>query len=117
MIRAPLVERGDLLLIDAHRAADPLAEEGVDDALVLDDQIGARRPALEFLVVAQRGHLLGAAAEQREAAEITAVRSEQDDLEILDLAVALQAGPVLDAAVEDFDARAPRARAPPVPIR
>ena len=76
---------------------------GVDDTLGFDDLVGPHDAALELLVGLERADLLLAAPQQGEALEVAAVGRQQGDLEVLDLAVALEPSPVLDALVEYLD--------------
>jgi hypothetical protein len=85
------------------RPGEALIDHCVDDALGLYDQVGPGHPALKLLVDAQRSDLLRTAPQEREALQVAAVRPQQNDLEILDLAVALQSAPVLNALIEDLD--------------
>ena len=83
---------------------------GIEVALGLDDLVGPRDTALELLVGAQCAELILAAAQQREALKVAAVGRQQDHLEVLDLAVALEPSPVLDALVEYLHRRFSRPR-------
>src|SRR5436309_138207 len=98
-----LAEVVDLALVLRHASGDALADQRVDDALGLDDQVSPRGAALELLVGPECAHLILAPAQKREALQITAVGPQQHYLEVLDPAAALEAAPVLHALVEYLD--------------
>ena len=73
------------------------------------------RDALEVLVGTQLRHLVAASADEGKAGEVAAVRCEEDDLEVVDATLLLQATPELDALLKDAQAlrlSAPDGRAP-----
>ena len=85
------------LLVLGHTTGDALADQRTDDTLGFDDLIGANDPAPEFLVCAQRADLLFALAQQGKAPQVAAVGFVCCALEPLDLAVALEPSPILNA--------------------
>ena len=61
------------------------------------------RELRELVAHAKRGELLRIAADENEAAQVTAVRLEEDRLEALDLAVLLERRVLRDRLVEELD--------------
>src|SRR5918994_1875567 len=71
------------------------------DSKRVHDQIRPGHEAGELLAPADLVELLAVALKQREPVEVTAMGVEEHDLQPLDLTVALQLPPVLDALLED----------------
>ena len=93
-----------------HTTGDAVTDQGVDDALGIDDLIGPRNPALELLVGAERVDLILAPSQQGETREIASVGPQQDDLEVLDLAVTLEPSQYSTLSLNTWTARFSRPR-------